>query len=313
MPDMNAYLPDARRHMPTALPTRTERIEWQASVPFNPRHGDRYHSSSGARAQAEHVFLDGCGLRARWQDMTPDNRPGLLPGAAAHGHTLILETGFGLGLNFLSTWACWQVSPRRPGRLTFLSTEAYPVSADDIRRAAAHDPVLQPLGERLAAAWPLHEHDPPVSGSTAEGDPCLLPRQTSAHLAPGTVQGEGSACPHISIDLDQPEGRIELRVLLGDAHQSLRAWHHHHGPLGAQAVFLDGFNPATNPEIWSADTLKAVAAHCCPGARLATWCVARCVRDAVQAAGFTPSRRPGLPPKRHCLTGELPGAPGQHR
>ena len=74
-------------------------------------------------------------------------------------------------------------------------------------------------------------------------------------------------------------------------------------------MFLDGFDPKKNPAMWDVRTMQAVARHCRPGTRIATWCVARSVRDALTQAGFRLHRRPGLPPKRHCLAGEWPDTP----
>jgi tRNA 5-methylaminomethyl-2-thiouridine biosynthesis bifunctional protein len=65
----------------------------------------------------------------------------------------------------------------------------------------------------------------------------------------------------------------------------------------ADAVYLDGFNPAENPEMWSQATLDAVAAHCRPGSVLASYSVAAPVRRALSGAGFAVRRRPGVPPK----------------
>lgn len=265
----------------------SEPVDWQTDAPFSPRYGDRYHSSSGARAQAGHVFLAGCRLPECWQQ---------------DEHWMILETGFGLGLNFLSTWACWLASPRRPARLHFVSVEAHPVSAADIRRAAALDPVLHPLGERLADAWPLQVPDAGDQHQAIQASPADTPGM------PDTPDGITSptSCPAIRRSFSQPEGCIELWVLIGDAHQCLEQWRRQHGPLGAHSVFLDGFNPRHNPAIWSSTTLQAVAAHCRPGAGIATWCVARSVRDSLATAGFVVHKRPGLPPKRDCLAGHWP-------
>lgn len=305
-------MPPSPPASPVAPAPSSEPVDWQTDAPFSPRYGDRYHSSSGARAQAGHVFLAGCRLPECWQQ---------------DEHWVILETGFGLGLNFLSTWACWLASPRRPARLRFVSVEAHPVSAADIRRAAALDPVLRPLGERLADAWPLQAADAagPVqaplspSGLSASTDMLLPPHAfdppsaISADTprmpdAPDGIAGSATptGCPAIRRSFSQPEGCIELRVLIGDAHPCLEQWRLQHGPLGAHSVFLDGFNPRHNPAIWSSATLQAVAAHCRPGAGIATWCVARSVRDSLAAAGFVVHKRPGLPPKRDCLAGHWP-------
>ncbi len=104
-------------------------------TPYSPRFGDRYHSEQPL-AQAREVFLHGCGL------------PGAWAGAA---QWRILETGFGLGQNFLATWDAWRADPDRPRLLHFVSLEAWPVSSTDLLRAATRYPELLPLAEQLAA------------------------------------------------------------------------------------------------------------------------------------------------------------------
>lgn len=116
-----------------------EPVTWRADgVPRSERFDDIYHSETGALAQARHVFLGGCGLPQAW---------------AGQPQWLILETGFGLGLNFLTTWQAWRADPERPRMLHFVSVEAYPVSADDLQRAAGAYPELAALAGELAAQW----------------------------------------------------------------------------------------------------------------------------------------------------------------
>lgn len=119
-----------------------EAIEWLADgTPYSPRFGDRYRSELGGLAQSREVFLHGCGLPAAWA-----NEP----------QWRILETGFGLGLNFLVTWQAWKADPRRPRLLHFVATEAHPASAADVLRGAAAHPELLPLAEQLQARlWGL--------------------------------------------------------------------------------------------------------------------------------------------------------------
>ena len=73
----------------------------------------------------------------------------------------------------------------------------------------------------------------------------------------------------------------------------------------ADSVYLDGFSPQRNPDIWSLHTLKAVARHCRRGTRVATWTIARAVRDGLAQCGFTVQKTPGVPPKRDNLQGEF--------
>ena len=117
-----------------------EPIDWLPDgAPFSPRFGDRYHSSANHGVdQARDAFVGGCGLPAAW---------------AGHAQWRILETGFGLGLNFLVTWAAWRADPARPRVLHFVSCEAWPVAAADLLRAAPQAPELLPLAQQLAAQF----------------------------------------------------------------------------------------------------------------------------------------------------------------
>jgi tRNA 5-methylaminomethyl-2-thiouridine biosynthesis bifunctional protein len=115
----------------------TEAVEWLADgTPRSNRFDDVYRSASGGLEQAHHVFLGGCGLPQAW---------------AGHRQWVILETGFGLGLNFLAAWSAWKQDAQRPRLLHFVSIEAWPVAAVDLLRSAARYPELQPLANTLAA------------------------------------------------------------------------------------------------------------------------------------------------------------------
>ena len=136
--------------------------------PRSPRFDDRYHAAYGAFEQAAHVFLGGNDLPARWQ---------------GRDAFTILETGFGLGNNFLATWAAWRADAQRSTRLRFVSIEKHPLRFDDLRRALAGS--SQPaLAAQLCDAWP--------------------PLTPDLHL--------------LSFD----DGRVELLLALGDAGERLR-------------------------------------------------------------------------------------------
>ena len=102
--------------------------------------GDVYHSTDGGPGQARHVFLAGNGLPQRWRDRE---------------RFVILETGFGTGLNFLATWAAWQDDPQHCGRLHYLAVEKHPFRADDLARIQESWPQFQALSLALRQAWPL--------------------------------------------------------------------------------------------------------------------------------------------------------------
>ena len=116
-----------------------EVVEWQPDgTPRSPRFQDIYRSCTGGLEQARHVFLHGCGLPSAW---------------AGQAQWRILETGFGLGLNFLATWRAWKDDPQRPRMLHYASCEAWPVAGADLLRSAAPYPELQPLAEQLSEQW----------------------------------------------------------------------------------------------------------------------------------------------------------------
>lgn len=137
-------------------------------TPYSPVFDDVYHTTSGGLGQARHVFLQGNGLPGRWQ------------GREAF---TILETGFGLGLNFLATWEAWRSDPLRSRTLDFVSVEKHPFRRDDLARLQAGWPGLAPLAAELQDKWPL--------------------------LVPGTHR----------LDLDG--GQVRLTLILGDAREAL--------------------------------------------------------------------------------------------
>jgi tRNA 5-methylaminomethyl-2-thiouridine biosynthesis bifunctional protein len=238
-----------------------EPVVWDDDgTPRSTRFDDIYRSEAGGLKQARHVFLQGCGLPAAW---------------AGRSQWRILEPGFGLGLNFLAAWQAWRSDPARPRLLHFASIEAWPVSVDDLLRAAAFEPELDPLAQELASRW--------------QG------------LVPGFHR--------FSFD----EGRVLLTLCVGDVAPMLREL-----DFRADSVFLDGFNPTVNPEMWSLGTLKGVTRLCRRGATLATWTIAGQLRRDLQTCGWQVEKCAGLPPKRDCLKGhyepawEVKGLPPDH-
>jgi tRNA 5-methylaminomethyl-2-thiouridine biosynthesis bifunctional protein len=129
--------------MPLTVPTAS--LERAADgTPWSSEFQDIYHSSQGGIAQARHVFLGGNSLPARWR------------GSDAF---VVLETGFGLGLNFLATWQQWRNDPSRCARLHFISVEHRPLAQDDLAAALAPLDELKALSDELLRAWP-----PPLAG-----------------------------------------------------------------------------------------------------------------------------------------------------
>jgi len=122
------------------MPLEAARLTLAADgTPVSASYGDIYHSSAGGPAQALHVFLAGNGLPARWQ--------------GRDGFT-ILETGFGLGLNFLATWRAWREAAQPCRQLHFISVEKHPLAVADLALAHAAWPELAELAAELRGLWP---------------------------------------------------------------------------------------------------------------------------------------------------------------
>lgn len=81
-------------------------------------------------------------------------------------------------------------------------------------------------------------------------------------------------------------------------------------PEWADAVYLDGFSPARNPEVWTPEFLACLAVSLAPGGRLATYSAAGAVRRGLIAAGLRVERRrgraAGLVGKREFLVAHKP-------
>jgi len=101
-------------------------------------------------------------------------------------------------------------------------------------------------------------------------------------------------------------GRVTLTLLIGDALEQLPQ-------LDGQidAWFLDGFAPAKNPEMWSAELFAELARLAAPGATLSTFTSTGWVRRRLNAAGFKMKRTPGIGHKWEILRGAFLGWPEQ--
>ena len=99
-------------------------------------------------------------------------------------------------------------------------------------------------------------------------------------------------------------GRVVLTLLIGDALEQLPQ-------LDAQvdAWFLDGFAPAKNPDMWTAELFAELARLAAPGSTLSTFTSTGWVRRLLNAAGFKMKRTPGIGHKWEILRGTFLGWP----
>lgn len=207
--------------------------------------------------QSQTVFIDACALPARAPTM-PCLR--------------LLETAFGLGINFLATWA-WLKKSGSKTRLRYVAIENHPFAPEDLRAALAiavdtapeHlKPLLGDLAERLQAAWPP--------------------------LIPGFH----------TLALDE---QTTLTLIFGDIHQVLPTVQ---GRF--DAFYLSDCTPDDHAERCSPESVQAMAQLAAPGARLSGQYVAGDTRSALVTAGFALSQAQGCGSNRDRVWASWPGS-----
>ena len=110
------------------------------------------------------------------------------PAGRTRERFVILETGFGLGLNFLATWQAWRDDPQRCRRLHFVSLEKHPFSSADLAVAQQAWPEFAEFAAMLRQRWPpltsgthrLHLDDDRVILTLIFGDATSQLREVNA-------------------------------------------------------------------------------------------------------------------------------------
>ena len=123
--------------MPVVIRPATTAFD-SSGTPFSPEFADVYHSASGA-GQSRHVFLCGNDLPARWARMRLFT---------------VVETGFGVGLNFMATWTAWKEDRERCDRLHYVAIEKHPFTLQSLVSLHGRYPEFAIPSATLCAAWP---------------------------------------------------------------------------------------------------------------------------------------------------------------
>jgi len=216
-------------------------------TPYSTAYGDVYHSGDSGPGQASHVFVAGNDLPRRW--------------AQARSFAIV-ETGFGLGLNFLATWRAWRADPSPCERLHYVSIEKHPFEREALKTLHLRYPEFSPLAGQLRDAWP-----PLVAG---------LHR------------------------LHFEDERLTLTLAFGDAAELVPRLR-----VRADAIYLDGFAPRCNADMWSPQLMRSLARLARPGTTVATYSSAAAVREGLEAAGFALEKCAGFGRKRDMLRGSF--------
>lgn len=189
-----------------------------------------------------------------------------LEGTGTHRHPAprVLEIGFGVGVNFRATLAS---AAGRGVPLEYVAYEFDPVPVEVLREVAeGGEGAGHPLWAQVLEGWPPHP----------------LLRSALSH------EGRGEK-------ITTTYENLRLTVYFQDVLTAdlPRQW--------ATAIYLDGFSPTRNPEVWTPEFVARLAGALEPGGVLATYSAAGHVRRAMQDAGLRVERREGATGKRECL------------
>lgn len=118
---------------------RQAKISWDQGQPVSDEFGDVYFSSAGGIAETEYVFLQQNKLPELWQ---------------GKDYFVIAETGFGTGLNFLTTVMHWLKSAGPASQLHYISVEKFPLSKQDLQQALSVWPEFNDILDEFVEAYP---------------------------------------------------------------------------------------------------------------------------------------------------------------
>jgi len=187
-----------------------------------------------------------------------------------NGIFTIVETGFGTGLIFCVVWKLWKEYAPASWTLNFLSVEKYPLPALELERALGVWTILKPQTDELIANYKVPSDKVGVFNFD-RGQVRLTIVFDDIILGLGTIAQEGLARP----------------------------W--------ADALFLDGFSPQKNPEMWTENVFAGLARLSGVRTTLATFTVAGWVRRGLESQGFRIKKVQGYGCKNQMLEGSFLG------
>lgn len=188
---------------------------------------------------------------------------------------IIAELGFGTGLNFLVTLDSWLKTAPIDKTLYYYSCEKHPLILADLKRCLDLWPSLNSLSQELLTVYPV-----------------LTPGMHHLFLCGGRVQlvlmlGDALDCYKQLLICGDPILEANLR------HFAVDAW------------YLDGFSPAKNALMWQEPLIHTIALLSKSNTSLASFSVAKSIREALQQKGFSIEKKRGYGKKKRDVGGNL--------
>jgi len=235
------------------------------------KYGDIYFNPDDPESEKQFVFIEANRIAER----------------IAHAEIFtVAELGFGFGLNYaLTLHAANKVDCSH--KLRYFSVEENFPPDNEIK---ALEDKLKICREEYVGLW------------TSEAET----RRRVAPPAPLHIVERGgrthipsaSAFPHSPPSPSIGEGGRGGEVLIGSATDFLAS-----AKFLADVWYFDGFSPAKNPDMWSAEVFARAFAHTRPGGTFSTYTSAGWVRRNLEAAGFVVNKVRGFGNKREMLVG----------
>ncbi len=116
-------------------------LEWnERGEPFASGFGDRYFNSIDGLEETQQIFIQNNQLSTRWQSQNKT--------------FVIVELGFGSGLNCFATWQHFLETTSSNQILQFVSIEQFPFSLEDFKRSAERWSSLKSLSDQYIENYP---------------------------------------------------------------------------------------------------------------------------------------------------------------
>jgi len=185
-----------------------------------------------------------------------------------NGVFTIVETGFGTGLIFCVAWKLWNEHAPASWTLNFLSVEKYPLPSLELERALSVWTILKSQADQLVEEY----------------------KNLSDKIG----------------FLNFDRGRVRLTIVFEDIIAGLEVIDRKAlASPRADALFLDGFSPRKNPQMWTKNVFAGLARLSGPGTTLATFTVAGWVRRGLESQGFVTQKVTGYGCKNQMLEGSF--------
>ena len=182
---------------------------------------------------------------------------------------VICETGFGTGLNFVAVWDMFEKHSQPEQTLHFVSFEKFPLDKTTI-----HDALVGALSQ-MRDSHGDNQYEPYIE-SLLKHYPITIPGYHRVVL----------------------NNRVILTVIFDDINRTIPTLN-----TPVDCWFLDGFKPATNPDMWSETVFQNMARLSHKATTFATFTAAGFVRRGLQDVNFVVQKQPGFGRKREMLTG----------